>query len=385
MKLRTILYFLILISYTNLVYSQKATDRLYEFYNSTALDDLSPQDAFDTYRYFIKDVFEDDEITKCKAKDCLFLDILYLWIDLASYQDIEQSPALAEDIRFFQSKGLDLNKKLKGYKRYLFSETFDLLVKTLYDTEEVMYIPNHLSTIIKALIEVGVDFNSPTRNGNGWESIIESIISDNPEEPYFKNPDLLIEIMMDNGIDMNKARNGRVDSPFIYTLIIKNKKVLESMIKNGVDVNQTSGEIDPMSMVMLYNEVTDFQIIKMLLQAGFDPNYADTDNGITPLMNLAYTNNTTQPILDSVLSLLEEKGANFNAQDKNGDTVLHHALRRLDYMLIVLNKNRTNAHLKNKNGYTVLEEAEFFLKTSEYKKDPRLIAIVDLLRKASLR
>lgn len=383
MRFRVITFLITLVLGINLGYSQKATGRLYAFYNSSELDDLSDQDAFDTYRDFIKVVFEDDEINKCKAKDCLFLDVMYLWIDFASYLDTEQSSALAEDIRFFKSKGLDLNKKQKGYRRYLFAETFELLIETLYESEEAMYISSHLSTIIKGLIEVGVDFHAPMRKGKYWEGLIESIISDNVKNPFYEDSDLLIQIMMENGVDMNKAHELNSESPFFYTILLKNRKILNVMLKNGVNINQTSKGVDAMSMIMNYSDVTDFEMIKMLLLTGFDPNYSNLSDGTTPLMNLAYASDTTQTVIDSVLSLLENKGTDYNAQDKNGDTVLHHALRKLDYTLIALNQNRTNIDLKNKNGYTALAEAEIILQRPEYKDDPRLIAIVKLLRKAS--
>lgn len=102
-----------------------------------------------------------------------------------------------------------------------------------------------------------------------------------------------------------------------------------------------SHELSPLSYAV--NSSTN-DAVKALLNAGADPNY---DN---PLQFAALN--------ISKVSLLLNAGADINAQDEKGDTILMKAVQRGDTNLVkFLLANKADVNLKNKNGIDALSYA----------------------------
>ena len=104
------------------------------------------------------------------------------------------------------------------------------------------------------------------------------------------------------------------------------------------------------------------EIVKLLLGSGADPNAATNHRNSGPL-HYAADGRTLAPALDAerqvaTIELLINAGARVNAQDKNGATPLHRAVRtRSAEAVRVLLKSGSNPRILNKPGSTAFHLA----------------------------
>jgi serine/threonine-protein phosphatase 6 regulatory ankyrin repeat subunit B len=91
-------------------------------------------------------------------------------------------------------------------------------------------------------------------------------------------------------------------------------RLMQAALKGGVDVNARTEEGGAALMYVMSSR--DPQKVRLLLDAGAEVNIADTRYGRTPLMDAAHFK------FRDGIKLLLARGAEINARNKNGRTVL---------------------------------------------------------------
>ena len=189
-------------------------------------------------------------------------------------------------------------------------------------------------------------------------------------------------------------------------------KLIEKLIREGVDVNQKDKDgITPLHSAVANERRTTRPIIA-LLKAGADINAQDS-LGSTPLLYSLYSfgnsdysrllieykadvniarNNGTTPLHEAagqtntdILKLLLEKGADPNAVNDRGETPFMLAVRNaqdVDAVRLFIEKG-ANVHLVNKEGKSAAAQAEEALrKTKSEIGRKKLLEIIQELKKA---
>ena len=103
-------------------------------------------------------------------------------------------------------------------------------------------------------------------------------------------------------------------------IIKEDVKAVKNIVTGKVNLNVKIhvNEDQWLSPLNLAVELNYTDIVFMLLDAGADPNMAVGDKLMTPLMIAAQKGHVES------LRILTKKEVEFNAEDSNGDTALHH-------------------------------------------------------------
>lgn len=127
-----------------------------------------------------------------------------------------------------------------------------------------------------------------------------------------------------------------------------NKDKIKSAIESGVNVNRKYGSYDfPITRYCSDDKYSD--IVKMLLDAGADPNTVDISGD--PIICSA-----SGSWCDKIVSLLIKSGANVNVNDSLGDSVLARAVKSGDDTIVkMLIDAGADTNWKDKNGKTLLD------------------------------
>ena len=254
-----------------------------------------------------------------------------------------KNPQALDLVRELIKNGVNINAT-NQYNKYAFDADCNMsddiqeeLLKhgSKGDIGRIIAMPNTLP-IIKQLIKNGADVNS------GWGALYY----DDVAPVSLEN----IKILLENGADINyrppyegtcSAETGYYcETPLEITSVGKNLEMIDFLIKNGADVNDTKHP-----------------------------------EGTTPLM---YAVRFSSP---KIVDKLIKEGANINAKDNKGQTVLMHALWNYssDSLKIIetLIQKGANIDAKNICGETALMSMERQDLGSTYMKNkPQIIALL---------
>jgi len=201
-------------------------------------------------------------------------------------------------------------------------------------------------------------------NKNINEELIEAVSDQNIEN---------LKKAIDQGADINfeysyKTLNGGVQKFTALSMAADSgdAKLVEFLLKNGANVNGPSG----FPNLPIYNAIFNnyYEIVKLIIDAGVNPNYAwEGKNGGTLLTNAAQFGNF------DVVKVLLNKGADVNYTGNGDYTALYRTLiyNKLDFVPYLLDHG---AKL-NKKDIEALNHAWF--KIDKNKK------IIDLLKAKS--
>ncbi|MCE7991119.1 MAG: hypothetical protein HEP71_04030 [Roseivirga sp.] len=332
--------------------SDNATDRLYAYWENDNLEYGETQELLDAYRTFIRE-FSDTEIATCNKNECLILDVFYVWMSYVYELPEERSELLKEDLNYFLSKGIDLNRKYQGHIEYMFSELFFTMLESLDVLNEEMFVETHYETLVTALLKLDVDFNVPMSRGRGWMSISQLLVSEEEEDDTeYPGWSSVLKVLIDKKVSMTIGQK-KTWSPFMMSLISKKHEAFDMILNSGVDVNLLESKWKAFDMAVFGTDSTDFYKIRRLIDAGYDvttgSGYFD---GMTPLMSLAYSYYADENEVKKIIDKLKEKGADFNAVDDKGNTALHHAVIAFDAWYCFYLDKQVNPNIKNKKGKT---------------------------------
>lgn len=216
------------------------------------------------------------------------------------------------------------------------------------DIAEKSNNPEVLRALVKAKIAklYGNDLNRKV-NSDGQTPLIEAIAS---------NRELESELLLEMKADPNIADNLGVP-PLIHAALQRNQKLVTLLLKNHADIGieNNYGQTALSAFIWELRSVTqqDADFAEFLVKSGADPKILNqTDAEGTPFI-ITLLNRCPNAVLLSV-----DLGADINAKDANGNTVLllavsHGNLRLTEFLL------RRNAalNISNKRGQTAADIA----------------------------
>jgi len=208
------------------------------------------------------------------------------------------------------------------------------------DGKSILYIPikyNYIELLELLLYynknKVGINILD-INDSNGYTPLYYAILYDNLQA---------IEIMDNYNVNYN------IQDKFGYTPLhvcirIRNAKIANKLInKSNVNKQNNIGETALHSACN--NE--DVDLVKLLIDNNADPNIADYEKKLTPLIYSGVLGNV------EIINILLTKDINFNLQDYNGNTALHYAAIENYAEIINLLIDNTNLKLTNIKGKTV--------------------------------
>jgi ankyrin repeat protein len=225
---------------------------------------------------------------------------------------------------------------------------------------------NHYD-IAKLLLENGADPNCDiliTIRSYPRSALAEALYSDNKK---------MFNLLKKYGADINaKGQHGMTEF-----LRCDDVEYLKKLIKVGADVHAVTKDGRSKFFMPPDSELVDCreleEIVKLLKKCKLNINAVGGPDKITPLMNIAYP---TYWDFSKVAAIFIKNGANVNAQDKNGNTVLHRiamdcakealkprsSFAANDYLQLLqaILYHNPKLNLKNKDGLTALKLCEKF-------------------------
>ncbi len=234
--------------------------------------------------------------------------------------------------------------KEKLYKVYLLCEV-DICK---FSTSE--FNNSNFSTIKKIQINKRLRKEiSEIKNKEKYEPTMTNILLVNAIKNNLKKE---VENLLKNGVDLNQYDTfGK--TPLIYAIINSNFTLITTLIKYGANVNlPDKGNNFPLHYVFYYKNCDFYNIFKLLLDSGADPN-VQNKQGETPL-HLAIKYGCIK-----IAQILLKYGANPDIQNRDGNTPLHLAVKLENTAAVkILLKNRANPNITNFKGLTPLELAK---------------------------
>ena len=197
---------------------------------------------------------------------------------------------------------------------------------------------------------------------------------------HFAKDPQTVQFFLDKGVKIN-CKDNKGDTPLHYAIKRSNDlNMIKFLLDHGADVNsKNNAGSTPIHFAVTENYVDTFEttmdILKLLLKHGADINSKDR-KGNTPLhyvcsefpFDYCFPDNPTvhEPFYRGCfckkcqlerLEYLIARGANVNAQNEMGQTVLHLAVIEFagDDVIEFLTKHGADLNLRDRNGKTVLD------------------------------
>ncbi|RZJ15945.1 MAG: ankyrin repeat domain-containing protein, partial [Acinetobacter sp.] len=165
----------------------------------------------------------------------------------------------------------------------------------------------------------------------------------------------VIDYFIEKGIDVNKPNNDGI-TPLMYAASTNDDiATLTRLIVVAKNINQTDNKgITALAYAVRRNTP---EVVKLLIDNGADVNKVDAEG-----YNLAYylipTFAQNSKAFDAKLKLLENKGFNMAAIQKNGNSLYHLILVKNGLTLLkLLEEYKVDVNAKNKEGLTALHKA----------------------------
>jgi quinoprotein dehydrogenase-associated probable ABC transporter substrate-binding protein len=206
---------------------------------------------------------------------------------------------------------------------------------------------------VKFLVGKGADVNKPDLQG--WLPL---------QNAARQRKDAVIKTLIELGADPNQAAND--GSTALVTAAMRDHvPSVEALLENGADVEKPGPKgFRPLALAIAESK---YEAAKALIEGGADVSVASGEDGLTPLMLIAaqtgpaegarFLPGSTRP--SDIAKALVERGANVDAQAKNGVTALMVAATHNSAPMIgLLMDAGADPTLKNNQGLTATEMAE---------------------------
>jgi ankyrin repeat protein len=206
---------------------------------------------------------------------------------------------------------------------------------------------------VKFLVEKGADVNKP--DPQGWTPLLNAAR---------QRKDNIIKLLVELGADVNKADASGL-TPLIAAAMRDHVPSIEVLLENGADIEEPGPQgFRPLALSIAESK---YEAAKALMDGGADVSVASGEDGLTPLMVIAaqtspaegsrFLPGSTRP--SDIAKGLVERGAEVNAQSKNGVTALMIAATHNSAPMIgLLMDAGADPSIKNKQGLTATDVAE---------------------------
>jgi len=185
----------------------------------------------------------------------------------------------------------------------------------------------------------------------------------------------LVQLLIDHGAEVERAALlGPLDDaqrPVADLLIARGKKVPDWMLPRACRPDVSTNELHRVQVLLDYGATVEdrgrygltalhyavrggkLPLIKLLLERGAQANALGAD-GLTPLLHLSKTRSKADPI--PVMQLLAAGGADLDARDEKGGTLLMHFTRqgKVDAVQWLLSRG-ADRHARNNSGKTAAD------------------------------
>ena len=239
-----------------------------------------------------------------------------------------------EVVRLLLSKGAPVNVTDKNLSKYLKGNTVLIEAASGSSVE-----------IVAMLLAAGADLKAT--NEDGETALMKAVELDHRYKPAVRLP--IIQLLIEKGADVNaKDKNGKtalLHSVVQYMSeaggIISHPEVLTVLLEHGASVGATDVHGNTALIITVGEWQTPIEIPRLLLAKGIAVN-AQNEQGESALMVAAERGKT------DFVNLLLENGADLGRTDKQGATVLDHAISTGQ---IQLAKFLFGKGAKSKNNY----------------------------------
>jgi hypothetical protein len=133
-----------------------------------------------------------------------------------------------------------------------------------------------------------------------------------------ETPELMVKLLQ-NGADINRKQRGYGRTPLIRAIDAGNIDVIQFLIDNGANINQTfkHGRNDEMTPLLYAIHIGEYEIAKLLIQNKPNLDYQEL-NGNTALIFASSIHNKSQR--EELIKLLLEAGADPSIVNNRGET-----------------------------------------------------------------
>ncbi|WPO77763.1 ankyrin repeat domain-containing protein [Flavobacterium sp. KACC 22761] len=194
----------------------------------------------------------------------------------------------------------------------------------------------------------------PTVTGKSGENVLHLLAA----KPNQKET---LSYFLSKGVDANKV-NSDGNTPFMIAAGARENGSLEVLLPVAKNINLQNAKGES-ALTMAVKSGTP-EAVALLLGKGADVNVKDKDgNNLGFYLVQAYRPDPKQDTFDAKAKLLQEKGLNLAAPQKDGSTLYHFAAAKNDLSLLKkLAPLNIDVNAKNKDGITALHKAAMVAK-----------------------
>jgi ankyrin repeat protein len=189
----------------------------------------------------------------------------------------------------------------------------------------------------------------PTVVGKNGETALHAIARKDKQSE-------IINYFISKGVDVNKADNDGNTAFMNAAAANRDLAVIELLISSVKDINQKNKDgVSALAQAIRGNSA---EVVAALIAKGADVNVTDKNgDNLAFYLVQSYTPQNAAAF-DGKLKLLQDKGLNLAAPQKNGNTLYHLAVAKNDLALLKkLDNLSIDKDAKNEDGYTALHRA----------------------------
>lgn len=156
--------------------------------------------------------------------------------------------------------------------------------------------------------------------------------------------DSVNDLVKNQGVDPNTLGKKGM-TPLWWAFATKNKQGMQALMNNGAQADMTSDDITMLDMSVGGD---DYELTKILLEGGANPNRIKNDTKKTPIFSAIYGRKIEN------VKILQQFKVNLNAKDKCDNTPLSLAVKIRSFDIVIwLLKQGADVQIVNKNGGTI--------------------------------
>ncbi|MBS7254159.1 ankyrin repeat domain-containing protein [Flavobacterium branchiicola] len=200
----------------------------------------------------------------------------------------------------------------------------------------------------------------PTVTGKSGENVL-LLLAGKPNQKE------IIAYFLAKGVDANKVNNDG-NTPFMIAAGARENGALELLLPVAKNINLKNAKGESALTMAVKSGTPD--AIALLLGKGADVNVTDKDgNNLGFYLVQSYRPDPKQDTFDAKAKLLQEKGLNLAAPQKDGSTLYHYAAAKNELSLLKkLAPLNIDVNAKNKDGITALHKAAMVAKDDSVLK-----------------